>query len=566
MPNTQELLELKPFAAGRPTGLASSADIKNAYDRARLIGRHYALSLEDVLTLSPRFWAFHLDTIHAESGNSLVVLTTHLNLCIGTLGDYLPDRPALQPLIEKLLNFDINGQFLLTEVGWGVDADELKTTATLRSDAGFELHTPHQQAAKFMSWTTTDAGTPSGAVVFARLIVDDEDRGIRPFWVMLHDGQKMEQGVVSYALPKRAGAPAIDHAVTIFNHKILPEEALLGTLEKSEDPVTHFSSIIHRASIGTLSISTVNVPCLKLCTYIAAKYSNRRHVTGPNGSQIPILKYRTQQRPILHALAQSFVWEAAAKYAANIFTTSKDTAVQSTTAIVFKCAIQTAAQQTLATLGERCGAQGLYEHNTIISCQNLMRGNSFAEGDTVVIAIRLVSNLLVSDHSLPPSPYPDAPLVKYAAGLLAEAKEILASLPEGTKDVNDEAFNAAILPLCQPIAEAMGYALAYEGARKQGVPDDLLGAFQAGIVLQGASWFVQNVGWKRADILKREEDALSTLMPRLEKLLEDGWEGVGPYARAPLLTEEAWDGFVGRLPRFGGQEDEEKKMCGGARL
>ncbi|EKG12940.1 Short-chain dehydrogenase/reductase SDR [Macrophomina phaseolina MS6] len=413
MPSTESLLSLEPFAAGNPTGFASPADIKNAYDRARLIGRHYALSLQDIVSLSPRFWAFHLDLIHAESGNALVILTTHLNLCIGTLGDYLPERPDLQPLAEKLLNFDLVGQFLLTEVGWGVDADELKSTATLQPDGTFELHTPHEQAAKFMSWTTPDAAMPSGGIVFARLIVQNEDRGIRPFWVMLHDGQAMEPGVVSHALPKRAGAPAVDHAVTTFTHKHLPFTALLGTLTKPSNPATHFASIIHRASIGTLSISTVNVPCLKLSTYTAARYSSRRHVSSPSGTPIPILAYRTQQRPLLHALAHAFVWEAAAQHAASLFTAAKaDPALQAATAIPFKCAIQRSTQRILSSLADCCGAQGLYEHNAIISCQSLMRGNSLAEGDVVVIAIRLVSELLLSGQQLPSSRYPDAPVVR----------------------------------------------------------------------------------------------------------------------------------------------------------
>jgi hypothetical protein len=40
-------------------------------------------------------------------------------------------------------------QFLLTEVGHGLDARNLETTATLKSDGGFELHTPRSRAAKY---------------------------------------------------------------------------------------------------------------------------------------------------------------------------------------------------------------------------------------------------------------------------------------------------------------------------------------------------------------------------------------------------------------------------------
>ncbi|GME65284.1 acyl-dehydrogenase nm domain-like protein [Neofusicoccum parvum] len=358
----------------------------------------------------------------------------------------------------------------------------------------------------------------------------------------------MEEGVTSFALPKRAGAQANDHAVTMFHHKRLPKEALLGSLEKPADPHTHFSEIIGRASVGTLSLSTVNVPCLKLSAYIAGKYSLRREVTAPDGKQIPIVQYRTQQRPILHALAQAAVWEAAAKHAADLFVTSKDATVKSTTAIAFKVAIQGQTQDTLTQLADRCGAQGLYEHNTIIRAQNLMRGNSLAEGELVVISIRLTTELLLNHAALPTSPHPDAPLPRYAAGLLAEARATLATLPAGgTHDVHDAAFNAAILPLCQPLAEAIGYQLAFDGARGGGVPADLLAAFEAGVVLRGASWFVEHAGRTRRELLAREEAALTAVAARFGGLL-DGL-GVEAFARAPLLTEGAWGAFVEGLPR-----------------
>jgi alkylation response protein AidB-like acyl-CoA dehydrogenase len=46
-------------------------------------------------------------------------------------------------------------QFLLTEVGHGLDARNLEMTATLKPDGGFELHTPHPGAAKYDSLTYT---------------------------------------------------------------------------------------------------------------------------------------------------------------------------------------------------------------------------------------------------------------------------------------------------------------------------------------------------------------------------------------------------------------------------
>lgn len=45
--------------------------------------------------------------------------------------------------------------------------------------------------------TTPIEGFPRVAVVMARLIVNDEDHGARPFIVWLNDGQSMCDGVTS---------------------------------------------------------------------------------------------------------------------------------------------------------------------------------------------------------------------------------------------------------------------------------------------------------------------------------------------------------------------------------
>ena len=50
---------------------------------------------------------------------------------------------------------------------------------------------------RFMPPSMPVAGIPRIAVVFARLMVGDDDRGIRPFIVSLGDGKKMCKGVTS---------------------------------------------------------------------------------------------------------------------------------------------------------------------------------------------------------------------------------------------------------------------------------------------------------------------------------------------------------------------------------
>jgi acyl-CoA oxidase len=77
-----------------------------------------------------------------------------------------------------------------------------------------------------------------------------------------------------------------------------------------------------------------------------------RKVTGTHGQPI---SFRTQQLPILYALAQVFAWQAFAKDAAERF--------------VIRGLDPHHVQCSLFALAERCGAQGLFEENQIIASQ-----------------------------------------------------------------------------------------------------------------------------------------------------------------------------------------------------
>ncbi len=71
-------------------------------------------------------------------------------MCIGTIGKFARDRDDLRPLLQDLLRFNVCGELLLTEIGHGLDARGLETTATIQPDGSFELHTPTKAAAKAM--------------------------------------------------------------------------------------------------------------------------------------------------------------------------------------------------------------------------------------------------------------------------------------------------------------------------------------------------------------------------------------------------------------------------------
>ena len=166
----------------------------------------------------------------------------------------------------------------------------------------------------------------------------------------------------------------VNHAITVFNHVSLPFSALLGHLDKSDTPHEDFLASIWRVSVGTLSLSACSIPLLQIATFIVFKYSERRTIGGPGGTHSPILTFRTQQTPIFYATAQVHVLQALHKCIAMSFTDDRvDARVRHAFATIFKAAAMRPCQNLHMALSERCGAQGLFAYNQIVS--QLVRAN-----------------------------------------------------------------------------------------------------------------------------------------------------------------------------------------------
>ncbi len=321
--------------------------------------------------------------------SAFIIAAIHLNLCIGTLCDFAKryPNPNLSNLLADLLNFEVCGEFMLTEVGHGLDARNLERRATLLPDGGFDLHTPSAAAAKAMPPPTPLAGVRRVAVVFARLIVGYDDYGVKPFMVWLNDAVSMRKGVTSRILPIRPGTKPLDHSITSFEHVRLSLEALLGPLAKSKDERADFLLQIKRVTVGALSLSVMGVSFLKIATKIAAVYSQRRLITAAGNAKVPILSFSTQQRPILRGLVDSIVLEVFARWTITQFMeTSHKSNVRCGLATIFKSTVMRASR-ILPELSERCGWQGLFTYNQISELALTFQGNSIAEGDTLVLFI-----------------------------------------------------------------------------------------------------------------------------------------------------------------------------------
>ncbi|KAF7169071.1 hypothetical protein CNMCM5623_001903 [Aspergillus felis] len=541
-----------------PTGFLSLEErTRLTYERAKKICDAYSLTVEDILSLSPKFWKLQTDPIAAVDGGALTLISIQYNLFVGTVAPFAARRLDLQWILQRALSFEISAdskerlraQFMLTEIGHGLDARNLETTATLLPDGGFELHSPSWAAAKCMPPTTPRSGLPVVAVVIARLIVDGENYGVRPFLVPLGDGREMCKGVVAKALPPRAGAHLIDHSLTLFNRVVLPNSALLGSLEKPRNERDHFFSTIHRVSAGTLFLSGASIPALKLAVYNAVQFSLRRRVTGHDGNPMAVINFRTQHLPILHAVAQYHVLQAFLVQAATIFRNREvDPRVRHAVATVFKAVALQHFQKSIKALNDGCGWHGYYEHNQILQSELEFRAVGTAEGDIRVLAIRLASELLIGRYQLPSPKDPDSPVARHEAALLTEAKNHLIEFGGMHRS---EHFNRNILPLSLPLIQAIGHRMALEAAKETKIDSKLCALYESGVIREDSAWYTEQGGISRRAQREMEAQAADALLPDLERLVYE--TGAAPYSSAPMTSDRLWNTFVSELEAFSGE-------------
>ncbi|KXH46314.1 hypothetical protein CSAL01_09017 [Colletotrichum salicis] len=255
----------------------------------------------------------------------------------------------------------------------------------MEADGSFTLNTPNAGAVKAMPPSSLLAGMARVAVVFARLIVGGDDRGVKPFVVRINDARGMCDGVVSRVPPVRAGTKPLDHSITTFYNVRLQPETLLGSASRGDNEREEFLTHIWRVSVGTLSLSIMGVSAIRAAGCIAALNSRRRLVGDRN--KLPIMQFSTQQRPILEALAHGEVLHAYAKWSVGGFMNSDHNAdVRRGIATFFK-ALVVRSSRLVHELAERCGWQGLYAHYQMSELASTFQGNSVAEGDTLVISI-----------------------------------------------------------------------------------------------------------------------------------------------------------------------------------
>ena len=120
------------------------------------------------------------------------------------------------------------GCYAQTELGHGSNVAGLETTATLdKATDEFIIHSPTITATKF--WPGDLGRFSTHAVVFARLIVEDNDYGVQPFLVQLRDLETFKRlpGIQTGDLGPKFGYSSKDNGWATFNKVRIPRTDML---------------------------------------------------------------------------------------------------------------------------------------------------------------------------------------------------------------------------------------------------------------------------------------------------------------------------------------------------
>ena len=186
------------------------------------------------------------------------------------------------------------------------------------------------------------------------------------------------------------------------------------------------------------------------------------------------------------------------------------------------------------------------------------KGNSIAEGDFVVLCIRLVSEVLLGRYAPPKPRDPQCLLARHESGVWNEAQQIYASLQGGHRG---KGFNARILPLSLPLVQATGQRMAYEAAKNAMVHGNdhglrmtpqVLALYESTCMMEDQSWYVENGIMSRQALLGRDVDAMNSLLPLLEGMINDSV--VDAFINAPMVDQDKLAAFFSSLPSLQGPE------------
>lgn len=207
---------------------------------------------------------------------------------------------------------DIYGCFAMTELGHGSNVANLQTTATYDPKTeSFIINTPNLQATKW--WIGGAAHSANHCVVYARLISNGKDYGVKTFVVQLRDSNfDLLPGVTIGDIGTKMGRDAIDNGWIQFTNVRIPREYMLQKFTQIEPDGTVSASPLEQISYSALLQGRVNMVIdshrhgARFIT-IALRYAIGRKQFGDPTNENQIINYSLHQYRLIPYLSLIYV-------------------------------------------------------------------------------------------------------------------------------------------------------------------------------------------------------------------------------------------------------------------
>lgn len=213
------------------------------------------------------------------------------------------------------------GCFGMTELAHGSNVAGLETTATFDKETDeFVINTPHIGATKW--WIGGAAHSSTHCSVYARLIVDGEDYGVKTFVVPLRDSNhNLMPGVSVGDIGSKMGRDGIDNGWIQFSSVRIPRFFMLQKFCKVSRDGEVVLPPLEQLSYSALLGGRVQMVMDSFRTSarfvtIALRYAvGRRQFKSSSqadGTETQLLNYPLHQRRLLPWLAQAYVFSVGA--------------------------------------------------------------------------------------------------------------------------------------------------------------------------------------------------------------------------------------------------------------
>ncbi len=338
-------------------------------------------------------------------------LTVKFGVQFGLFGGalyQLGTRKHHQKYLEDMMNGELFGCFAMTETGHGSNVKGLETTCTYRRDRHMlVVHSPNEESGKEYIGNALHA---EWAVVFAQLVVGDENHGVHAVLVPIRSKGRVAKGIRIVDSGYKMGLNGVDNGRIWFDHVEVPVQNLLdkfGSIDRQgrykspiENPTKRFFTMLGTLVMGRISVGLAALSAAKMAISIAGRYSMKRRQFAPaeGKPETRIIDYPTHQARLFPYLSKIYAYHFALHHLVQEYaqsTTAQHRRIE-TLAAGLKVEASWLCTETIQECREACGGKGYLAENKIPALKADADIFTTFEGDNTVL-LQLVAKGLLTE-------------------------------------------------------------------------------------------------------------------------------------------------------------------------